>query len=113
MTPYPKAIKQTHPTELSVIWSDGHQSRIRLTTLRDLCPCAGCKGETVLFRTYTPPPPDTSSPERYKLINAEPIGNYALKLTWGDGHDTGIYHWEYLRSLCECDACVASRQRTA
>jgi DUF971 family protein len=109
MVAQPTKVKQTSPTELSITWNDGHESRIRLTTLRDLCPCAGCKGETVLLRTYIPPSPDKSSPGRYKLTNAEVIGNYALKLTWADGHDTGIYHWEYLRSLCECDLCAAHK----
>ncbi|MCL6271826.1 DUF971 domain-containing protein [Sansalvadorimonas sp. 2012CJ34-2] len=31
----------------------------------------------------------------------EPVGNYALKLVFDDGHDSGIYTWEYLRELCE------------
>lgn len=33
-------------------------------------------------------------------INAiEPVGNYAIKLVFSDGHDTGLYSWEYLYSL--------------
>ena len=34
------------------------------------------------------------------LLNLEPVGNYALKLTFDDGHDTGIYNWSYLHHLC-------------
>lgn len=34
-----------------------------------------------------------------KLINIEPIGNYAIKLSFDDGHDTGIYSWSYLHKL--------------
>ncbi len=81
-------------------------------TLRDSCPCAGCKGETVLFKTYVPPEADTTTPGRYKLNGATPVGNYALKLTWGDGHDMGMYTWEQLRSLCECEECLASKSET-
>src|SRR5690554_3187642 len=35
------------------------------------------------------------------LLAVEPAGNYALKLTFDDGHDTGLYDWNYLRHLCE------------
>ena len=34
-----------------------------------------------------------------KLVNVQPVGNYAVKLVFDDGHDTGIYSWEYLREL--------------
>ncbi len=33
------------------------------------------------------------------------VGNYALALTWGDQHSTGIYTFRHLRALCQCDAC--------
>lgn len=35
-----------------------------------------------------------------KLLNAEAVGNYAIKLSFDDGHDTGIYSWPYLHELC-------------
>src|SRR5690554_6386047 len=35
------------------------------------------------------------------LLAVQPAGNYALKLTFDDGHDTGLYDWNYLRHLCE------------
>ena len=94
--------------QLGVTWDDAHESRITLRSLRDHCPCAGCKGETILLRTYEP----ESSPEfpgKYELMNAEQIGYYALQLFWGDGHSTGMYTWEHLRSLCECAECLAGR----
>lgn len=34
------------------------------------------------------------------LTNAEPVGNYALKLSFDDGHDSGLFTWEYLYDLC-------------
>lgn len=33
------------------------------------------------------------------ILAAEPTGNYALRLRFSDGHDTGIYSWDYLRQL--------------
>ncbi len=35
------------------------------------------------------------------LTGIEPSGNYALKLIFDDGHDTGLYTWEYLYQLCQ------------
>ena len=35
------------------------------------------------------------------LLNIEPAGNYALKLIFDDGHDSGLYDWKYLLHLCE------------
>jgi DUF971 family protein len=104
-----KQIKQVSSTILSVTWSDGHESPISLTLLRDSCPCAGCRGETVLFRTYVPPIPHLNAPGRYDLRKAEPVGNYGVKFTWGDTHDMGLYTWEHLRSLCECEGCGEKR----
>ncbi len=105
----PISIKQLSRDKLLLLWDDGHESPISVQALRDACPCAGCKGETVLFRTYVPPEPDGAAPGRNELKNASPVGYYALKLMWGDGHDMGIYPWELLRSLCECEDCLAGR----
>jgi DUF971 family protein len=56
--------------------------------------------------SYSPPPVDANVPGRYELKAVESVGNYALKLTWGDGHDHGIYNWEHLHGLCECSECL-------
>lgn len=34
-----------------------------------------------------------------QIVSIEPIGNYAIRLTFDDGHDTGIFSWTYLREL--------------
>ena len=106
---YVLQLKQPSPEELTLTWDDGHAGRLTLKTLRDGCPCAGCKGETVLFRTYMPPAPVVETPGRYALKGAQAVGSYALQFTWGDGHHEGIYTWEHLRSLCECTTCFAGR----
>ena len=97
-------IKLSSPNELSVLWDTGHASIISIRSLRDRCPCAGCQGETVLLKTYKPAPqPDL--PGKYDLKGIQQIGRYAIQISWGDGHSTGIYTWEYLRNLCECSEC--------
>ena len=96
--------EKTKTDQLSLAWDDGHAGVISLKTLRDNCPCAGCRCETVLLKSYAPAP-QPELPGKYRLVGAEPVGSYALGVSWGDGHRTGIYTWEYLRSLCECDLC--------
>ena len=38
-------------------------------------------------------------------VRIEPVGSYAIRLEWDDGHDAGIYTFERLRSTCPCDIC--------
>jgi DUF971 family protein len=100
-------LRQPSPDTVLLRWDDGHEGPVSLESLRDHCPCASCAGETVLLRSYVPPPPERSVPGRYVLSSAAPVGNYALQLAWGDGHTTVIYTWERLRALCECPSCRA------
>ena len=104
-----KSLRQESPQKLLLQWDDGHVSPMTARTLRDHCPCAGCSGETILFQTYVPPEPDVSVPGRYEVRSVTSVGSYALKFVWGDNHDLGIYSWEYLRSLCECEECMKLR----
>lgn len=67
--------------------------------LRNNCPCAGCQGESVLLHKYEPMNKPDLKPESYELQNVVLVGNYAIKLIWKDGHDTGIYSWEHLINL--------------
>lgn len=95
----PKRINVKDKSDLSIVWQDGKTISIPLKYLRDECPCAGCKGETILFKTYRPPKPTIFSEEMYKIINIDVVGDYAIQITWKDGHNTGIYSWEYLITL--------------
>lgn len=38
--------------------------------------------------------------KRFEIRKAEPIGNHALKITWSDGHSSGMYRWDLLRAMC-------------
>jgi DUF971 family protein len=101
-------IALSKPDQLSIKWDDGHAGVISLKTLRDHCPCASCRGETVLLRTYRPAQ-QSELPGKYELTGARQVGHYALQITWGDGHATGIYPWEVLRTLCECPECRSKK----
>jgi DUF971 family protein len=41
------------------------------------------------------------------------VGKYAIRFQWNDGHELGIYSWDFLREYCPCEACVAERVEKA
>jgi DUF971 family protein len=85
----------TDQLRLTLTWDDGHVSTVTAQTLRQSCPCAECVEEFSGRRVL-----DTSKvPADLKLLEASPVGNYALAFVFGDAHRTGIYNWEYLRQL--------------
>jgi DUF971 family protein len=87
--------------ELRITWDDGLISVIPIKLLRDECPCAGCKGEVLFGKVYKPASLTVFQEGMYKLVELKAVGQYAIQAMWGDGHDTGIYSWEYLRALSE------------
>lgn len=95
----PLKIRIVENETLVITWSDNSESKIGLKYLRDECPCANCKGETILLKTYRPPKPTIFNPDMYKIKNIQTVGGYAIQVSWGDGHDTGIYSWDYLKQL--------------
>ena len=97
---YPTKIKRSEENNLEIIWSDGKESSISLKTLRDECPCANCKGESVILDTYIPLKNAYKPAGFYEIEKIEKTGNYAITIIWKDGHDTGIYSFELLRQLC-------------
>ena len=100
---YPEEVRrEVQSATLRVTWSDGHLSAYPFAYLRGWCPCAGCQGHGGDKRYIHAPNND--------LTSVAVVGKYALNLKWGDGHETGIYTYRYLRELCACDACTADRQ---
>jgi DUF971 family protein len=90
----PKHIKAPHGARIfTVTWSDGSQSVLPHNVLRGFCPCATCQGHGGDIK-YIPG-------GDLELRTIERVGNYALSLGWGDGHDSGIYTFEYLRELAK------------
>jgi DUF971 family protein len=94
--------------ELAIDWQDGHISFYPLTDLRRACPCAGCKGES-LFKPLLPRRPPKVA-EDIRALKVEPVGRYAIRIYWSDGHNTGFYRYEYLRRLCPCAECQAAQK---
>ena len=94
-----KIQKLKESAEFEFTWDDGHVSRFAISFLREECPCAGCKGEVMFGKVYKPAPLAIFQEGMYDLKSLTPVGQYAIQMAWGDGHDTGIYSWEYLRML--------------
>tara|TARA_B100001057_G_C22722535_1_gene900291 strand:+ start:529 stop:831 length:303 start_codon:yes stop_codon:yes gene_type:complete len=84
---------------LSVTWSDNHSCYLILKDIRDACPCATCKAAQKGFKKKIKLQNNLS----YQLVSVEEVGNYALKFKWEDGHETGIYSYESLLKLCNCE----------
>jgi DUF971 family protein len=101
MTQKPKKIKKINEEILRVTWGDDSESDINIKKLRDECPCVHCKGETVIFSSYVPEKNKIKSEGYYQIESIEPVGNYAINITWKDKHNTGIYSWELLKEIAE------------
>ena len=97
----------SHPVEvrrladqrlLRIAWSDGHLREYPVAYLRGWGPCAACQGHGGERRFVH----GNSDLERIELV-----GRYALTPVWADGHETGIFSYQYLRGLCPCAECAA------
>ena len=110
-TPAKVRVKKTEGTGVEIDWKDGHHSSWNFRWLRDACPCATCHEDReksgrapgvakpkpeVLLALYEAPP---------RPVEVTPVGNYAFRFKWNDGHESGIYSFDYLRRVCQCPSC--------
>jgi DUF971 family protein len=96
---------------LSITWSDGNTTRLSAAVLRDNCPCATCDeqrgGQTHANPLGSPRGKgllkvvNSTAEEGYDLQQIWGIGNYAVGIQWGDGHNSGIYSFKILKELCD------------
>ena len=96
------AMRQVDDDKLGITWSDGHESVIPVRSIRLACRCANCVEEL----SGKPLLDERAVPADVRPVVINPVGRYALHIAWSDGHTTGIYTYELLRSLCACPACV-------
>ena len=97
----PTQLALLDPEHLLIEWNDGEKSICPVHTLRQRCPCATCRER----RNEKPRDPlalDVLKPEEaqpIRILEMNPVGNYAYGIAFSDGHDTGIFTLELLRKL--------------
>ena len=88
---------------MEIEWKGVGRRRIKLSYLRRYCPCAPCvdrrnrqaEGEGLPMLSVAEM---TATDEVSTVV---PVGRYAVQIKWSDGHDTGIYTYDYLRKLID------------
>ncbi|MGC2694577.1 MAG: DUF971 domain-containing protein [Candidatus Angelobacter sp.] len=111
----PKSVKVnvTTGTGMDIEWDDGHRTHYGFQWLRDACPCATCTEERNNHKRQPGEPAKTATSllpmykEPVKPKEVKAVGRYALNIAWNDGHASGIYSWDYLREMCQCEECRA------
>lgn len=84
----PEAIHLS-PAVLRLQWPDG-SAELLAGRLRAACRCGGCRARAGRGEAAAAPA---------QLVDAVPVGSYAINLVFSDGHDRGIYPWAWLREL--------------
>jgi prepilin-type processing-associated H-X9-DG protein len=103
---------------VDIAWADGHASHYDFALLREKCPCAMCNDERQKKEGQAQAAPGLSSPllpmfkPKPSARAARAVGNYALHIDFNDGHTTGIYSFDYLRTICPCETCLREFRAT-
>ncbi|GAB7127050.1 gamma-butyrobetaine hydroxylase-like domain-containing protein [Amantichitinum ursilacus] len=93
-TPQPTEIKLHKASRvLEVAFDDGQRYQLTCEYLRVYSPSAEVRGHGA------GPGVLQVGKQNVSLVGIEPVGNYAIKLVFDDGHDSGLYSWEYLYEL--------------
>ncbi|MBA3631248.1 MAG: DUF971 domain-containing protein [Acidobacteria bacterium] len=91
----PTQIVEENDSEISITWSDGKETKYNAAQLRRACPCASCVNEWTGEKVLK----DESVAADLVFKNVGIVGRYALNFSFSDGHDTGIFSFNYLREL--------------
>jgi len=86
--------------EVAVAWSDGSETYFPAEYLREASPSAETQGERDIFGQQY----GGNGPKKFPGVTVvawEPVGNYALRFDFSDGHRTGLYTFPYLLKLSE------------
>ena len=96
MSDPPSNIRARQAEQVLVLeWDDLGTRTVPYHALRAECPCASCQDEWTGRRILDPA---TIRPD-LKLEGMEPIGGYAVRFVWNDGHGSGLYTWDKLREF--------------
>ncbi len=101
----PESIQVDRDGNINVSWPDAHRGRHTPHVLRLNCECAQCKDEDTGRKLVDP----KRVPLDIKITGVNPVGRYGLSIAFSDGHNTGIYAFNKLRKICECEKCIESK----
>lgn len=93
----PIQISEENEREIAIKWSDDAQTSYNAAQLRRACPCASCVNEWTGEKILN----DEKVADDLSIQQTALVGRYALSFQFSDGHDTGIYTFQYLRKLAE------------
>ncbi len=100
MTQPPVHIDLKKDRGLTIQWPDGTGSYYSIAYLRRMSPAADQRELRKQMRrdplTILPAAPAAGE---ITALGAELVGNYAIKIAFSDGHDAGLYTWDYLRKI--------------
>ncbi len=97
--PPPQSLHLEKSKGLAVTWRDGTKDFIDVVTLRRMSQSADARQERESMSSNPLHILKHSSSEPLTALTAELVGNYAVRIRFSDGHDTGLFSWHYLRSL--------------
>ena len=87
---------------MAIKWTDDSESFIDNKLMREKCPCANCSGESDVFgNIYKADIPQSKNSNQYIINRYINIGHYAIRIIWEDGHNAGIYSFEFLKTLSD------------
>ncbi|MBQ0818232.1 MAG: DUF971 domain-containing protein [Methyloceanibacter sp.] len=96
VTSWPTELKlDAEKRVLAVSFDDGQSFALPAELLRVMSPSAEVQGHSPEQRVTVP------GKKAVRIVKLDPVGNYAVRITFDDGHDTGLYVWGYLRDLGE------------
>ena len=82
-------------------FDDGKSGTVSYRRLREQSPSAAVRGHG-----GGPPPPQAPVPDDISVLRADPVGRYALRIVFSDGHDSWLYNWDLIRKLTVGDEAV-------
>jgi DUF971 family protein len=86
---------------LTIEWNDGRLCHYTFAGIRAVCPCVMCQGgHENMGRPADKLLLNKAQDEDLNLEAASAVGSYAIQFSWNDGHDSGIYTWDYLYDAC-------------
>lgn len=94
--PWPTELKVDKDQRLlTIAFDDGADYELTAELLRVMSPSAEVQGHSPEERVTVP------GKKAVRILRIEPVGNYAARIVFDDGHDTGLFTWAYLRDLGE------------